>query len=53
MRIPLSWLAENVDLGADATLESVHAALVKVGFEEEDTHTFELTGPIVVAEVRP
>lgn len=51
MRIPLSWLAEHVDLGADATLESVHAALVKVGFEEEDTHTFDLTGPIVIGEV--
>ncbi len=29
----------------------MHAALVQVGLEEEDVHTFELEGPIVVGEV--
>ncbi len=51
MRVPLSWLREFVDLPVDATPEDVHAALVKVGLEEEDIHRFELSGPIVVGEV--
>ena len=51
MRVPLSWLREFVDVPADATPEDVLAALVRVGFEEEDIHTFELQGPIVVGEV--
>ena len=51
MRVPLSWLREFVELPADVTPEDVHAALVKVGFEEEDVHGFDLTGPIVVGQV--
>jgi phenylalanyl-tRNA synthetase beta chain len=51
MRIPLSWLREYVALPADATAEDVLADLVKVGFEEEDIHTFAVTGPVVVGEV--
>lgn len=51
MRVPLSWLAEFVDLAPGTTSEDVHAALVKVGLEEEEIHTFDLTGPIVVGEV--
>ncbi|WP_187976394.1 phenylalanine--tRNA ligase subunit beta [Mycetocola sp. JXN-3] len=51
MRVPLNWLAEYVDLEPGATPESVQEALVKVGLEEEDVHTFDLTGPIVVGEV--
>jgi phenylalanyl-tRNA synthetase beta chain len=51
MRIPLSWLAEYVDLAPGTTPEQVHAALVKVGFEEEELHDFNLSGPIVVGEV--
>jgi phenylalanyl-tRNA synthetase beta chain len=51
MRIPLSWLGEWVDLPEDVSLESVHEALVKVGFEEEDVHTFDVTGPVVVGRV--
>jgi phenylalanyl-tRNA synthetase beta chain len=51
MRVPLSWLGEWVDLPEDVSLESVHAALVKVGFEEEDVHGAALTGPIVVGRV--
>ena len=51
MRVPLSWLGEWVDLPEDVSLESVHAALVRVGFEEEDVHGSALTGPIVVGRV--
>ncbi|WP_104195266.1 phenylalanine--tRNA ligase subunit beta [Cryobacterium sp. M25] len=51
MRVPLSWLAEFVDLAPGTTPEDVHAALVSVGLEEEEIHRFELTGPIVVGQV--
>lgn len=51
MRVPLSWLAEYVDVPPGTSLEEVHAALVRVGLEEEDVHTFDLQGPIVVGEV--
>jgi phenylalanyl-tRNA synthetase beta chain len=51
MRVPLSWLGEWVDLPEDVSLESVHASLVRVGFEEEDVHLFEVTGPVVVGQV--
>ena len=51
MRIPLGWLAEYVDVAPGSTVADVHAALVKVGLEEEGSHDFDLTGPIVVGEV--
>lgn len=51
MRVPISWLREFTDVPADVTHEQVHAALVKVGLEEEDVHTFEVTGPVVVGQV--
>ncbi|QPZ37119.1 phenylalanine--tRNA ligase subunit beta [Paramicrobacterium chengjingii] len=51
MRVPLSWLAEYVELPTRATPESVQEALVKVGLEEEDIHRVELSGPIVVGQV--
>jgi len=51
MRIPVSWLGEYVDLPEDVSVEHLHAALVKVGFEEEGFHGFDLTGPIVVGQV--
>lgn len=51
MRVPLKWLREYVDVPADATADDVLAALVSVGFEEEDVHGFELQGPVVVGEV--
>lgn len=51
MRVPLSWLAEYVDLPGDATPDSVMSELVKVGLEEEGTFKFEVTGPVVVGEV--
>lgn len=51
MRVPLSWLAEYVDLPTDATPDSVMAELVKIGLEEEGAHDFGVTGPLVVGEV--
>lgn len=51
MRVPLSWLGEFVDLPDNVSLEHVHAALVRVGLEEEDVHGFEVTGPVVVGQV--
>jgi phenylalanyl-tRNA synthetase beta chain len=51
MRIPLSWLREYTQLPTDATAEDLMADLVKVGLEEEDVHTFQLSGPIVVGKV--
>lgn len=51
MRVPLSWLREYVDLATDATPEDVLAAMVTVGFEEEDVHRFDITGPVVVGQV--
>ena len=51
MRVPLSWLAEYVDLAGDATPDSVMAELVKVGLEEEGSHRFSVTGPVVVGQV--
>ena len=51
MRVPLSWLGEYVDLPSDATPASVMDQLVRVGFEEEAVHTFEVSGPLVVGQV--
>ncbi len=51
MRVPISWLGEWTDLPEDVTLEHLHAVLVKVGLEEEDTHSYALQGPIVVGQV--
>ena len=51
MRIPISWLREFVDVPLDVTPEDVHAALVRIGLEEEAVHTFEVTGPVVVGQV--
>ena len=51
MRVPLSWLGEFVDLPRGATPETVMAELVKVGLEEEGSHGFGVSGPLVVGEV--
>jgi phenylalanyl-tRNA synthetase beta chain len=51
MRVPISWLGEYVDLPEEVSVEHLHAALVKVGFEEEDVHGFDLIGPVVVGQV--
>ena len=51
MRVPLSWLGEYVDLPSDATPASVMDQLVRVGFEEEAVHSFDVSGPLVVGQV--
>lgn len=51
MRVPLSWLREYVDVPVDAGVDDVFAALVSVGFEEEEALSFEVTGPVVVGQV--
>jgi len=51
MRVPVKWLRDYVAVPEDATAEEILAALVKVGFEEEDIHTFEVSGPVVVGQV--
>ncbi|HET8867160.1 MAG TPA: phenylalanine--tRNA ligase subunit beta [Agrococcus sp.] len=51
MRIPLSWLAEHVDLPAERPADWLHEQLVRVGFEEEAVHGGGLRGPIVVGRV--
>lgn len=51
MRVPVSWLRDFVDAPATLTPDELHAALVRVGLEEEDFHTFDLEGPIVVGKV--
>jgi len=51
MRVPISWLGEHVDLPEGTTVADLHAALVRVGLEEEDEHRFDVTGPVVVGEV--
>jgi phenylalanyl-tRNA synthetase beta chain len=51
LRIPISWLGEWVDLPPEVTLDHLHSALVKVGFEEEDVHGFGVQGPVVVGRV--
>ena len=51
MRVPLSWLGEYVDLPTDTTAESVMDQLVRVGFEEEAVHSFDVAGPLVVGQV--
>jgi len=51
MRVPVSWLSEFVTVPENVSAEHVHAALVKVGLEEEDVHGGEITGPVVVGQV--
>ena len=51
MRVPLSWLAEYAELKPGVTPESIHESLVSIGLEEEDVHSFDVSGPIVVGEV--
>ncbi|MFT4123981.1 MAG: phenylalanine--tRNA ligase subunit beta [Microbacteriaceae bacterium] len=51
MRVPASWLGEFVDLPEDVTAEHLHAALVRVGFEEEEVIGPDIAGPVVVGRV--
>ncbi len=49
--VPLTWLAEVVDIVPRSTAEDVAAALVKVGLEEEGVNGSGVTGPLVVGRV--
>ncbi|MCU1514755.1 MAG: phenylalanine--tRNA ligase subunit beta [Microbacteriaceae bacterium] len=51
MRVPISWLRDFVEIPASITPAEVHAALVKVGLEEEGVHGFDVSGPVVVGQV--
>ena len=55
-RVPLSWLAEWVDLPTGATTSvagalEVAADLARVGLEDEELHGSSVTGPLVVGRV--
>lgn len=50
-RVPLTWLAESVDLVPGSSASDVAAALVRVGLEEEGIHGSDITGPLVVGRV--
>src|SRR5699024_12683088 len=50
-RIPLTWLAEPTALPEGTSAESVAAALVSVGLEEEGIFGAQVTGPLVVGRV--
>ncbi|WP_022868447.1 phenylalanine--tRNA ligase subunit beta [Schaalia vaccimaxillae] len=49
--IPLSWLADHVDVEAGTDAAALAAALVRVGLEEETIHPARVTGPLVVGKV--
>ncbi|MCD4557429.1 phenylalanine--tRNA ligase subunit beta [Schaalia sp. lx-100] len=49
--VPLSWLADHVDVPSDIRAEALAEALVKVGLEEETIHPAKVIGPLVVGRV--
>jgi len=51
MRVPLSWLAEYIDIAHGVTGEQVAASLVRVGLEEEGLYAAEVSGPLLVGRV--
>src|SRR5262245_10855380 len=53
MRVPVSWLAEHVDLPPGATARDLADALVRVGLEVETVEEVgaDLTGDLVVGRV--
>ncbi|AUS77682.1 phenylalanine--tRNA ligase subunit beta [Actinoalloteichus sp. AHMU CJ021] len=52
MRIPVSWLAQHLELPEDTTPEQLADAFVRVGLEVEDVTSLEpVTGPLVIGRV--
>ncbi|MCX2729677.1 phenylalanine--tRNA ligase subunit beta [Saccharopolyspora sp. NFXS83] len=52
MRIPVSWLAEHLELPADTTADTLAEAFVRIGLEvEEVAHLSQVSGPLVVGRV--
>ena len=49
--IDMNWLRDHVAVPETETYEQLAADLVKVGLEEEEIHTSQVTGPIVVGYV--
>ncbi|SJM55714.1 Phenylalanyl-tRNA synthetase beta chain [Actinomycetales bacterium JB111] len=49
--VPLTWLADHVEVPAGHTAEQLAADLVRVGLEEEDIVPAAVTGPLVVGRV--
>lgn len=49
--IPLSWMADHTEVAPGTDAESLAAALVRVGLEEETIHPARVTGPLVVGKV--
>lgn len=50
-KVPLSWLAESVDLVPGSTAQDVAVALARVGLEEEGIEGPPVSGPLVVGRV--
>lgn len=51
MKVSMNWLAELIELGEIRSPDELMAQLVKVGLEEEGSHGFDITGPVLVGEV--
>ncbi|SEG97816.1 phenylalanyl-tRNA synthetase beta subunit [Saccharopolyspora kobensis] len=52
MRIPVSWLAEHLELPEETTAETLAEAFIRIGLEvEEVTHLTQVRGPLVVGRV--
>lgn len=52
MRIPVSWLAEHLELSEETTAEQLAEAFVQIGLEvEEVAHLSSVRGPLVVGRV--
>ncbi|ASU78540.1 phenylalanine--tRNA ligase subunit beta [Actinopolyspora erythraea] len=52
MRIPVSWLAEHLELPEDTSVDALAEAFVRIGLEvEEVTRLTPITGPLVVGRV--
>ncbi|SFT87563.1 phenylalanyl-tRNA synthetase beta subunit [Actinopolyspora lacussalsi subsp. righensis] len=52
MRIPVSWLAEHLELSEDTSVDTLAEAFVNIGLEvEEVTRLTPITGPLVVGRV--
>ena len=49
--VDIDWLKDHVDVPENLTYEQLAKDLVRVGLEEEEIHTSQVTGPIVVGYV--
>ena len=49
--VDIDWLKNHVDVPENLTYEQLAKDLVRVGLEEEEIHTSQVTGPIVVGYV--